>query len=113
MSKNQVGITYYERQIIEFQIRGKWPIRRIAGYLKRDHSVVSREVKRNSDLNGKYAAIHAQTKADRLSHKTNVRLVNDNPYLWRYVIRSIRDDQLSPKQISGRLKAAPPRYRLL
>lgn len=107
MSKNQVGITFYERQIIELHIRGKWPIRRIGRYLKRDHSVVVREIKRNSDLNGKYVAVHAQAKADRLSHKTNVRLLNDNPYLKRYVIRSIRDDQLSPEQIAGRLKAAP------
>ena len=108
MSKNQVGITFYERQIIEFRLKGKWPRRQIARHLKRDHSVVVREVKRNSNLDGKYVAESAQAKADRLSHKTNVRLLNDNPYLRRFVIRSLRDDQLSPEQIAGRLKAAPP-----
>lgn len=44
--KKPCGITYYERQTIEFQLRGKWPIRRIARYLKWDHSVVVREIKR-------------------------------------------------------------------
>lgn len=108
MSKNQVGITYYERQIIELRLRGKWPVRQIARYVKRDHSVVSREIKRNSDANGRYLALHAQVKAEKLSHKTNVRLLSDNPYLRRYVVRSIRDDQLSPEQIAGRLKATSP-----
>ena len=45
MSKNQMGITFYERQIIELRLRGKWTRRRIARYLNRDHSVVDREIK--------------------------------------------------------------------
>lgn len=108
MSKNQVGITFYERQIIEFRLKGKWSIRQIARYLKRDHSVVIREIKRNSRLNGKYSAEYAQAKADKLAHKTNIRLLNSNPYLRLYVIKSIQDDQLSPEQIAGRLKEFPP-----
>ncbi|MDO9509823.1 MAG: IS30 family transposase [Candidatus Magasanikbacteria bacterium] len=103
-----MGITFYERQIIELRLRVRWSIRRIARYLKRDHSVVVREIKRNSCLNGKYLANHAQFKADKLTHKTNVRLLNNNPHLRRHVIRSIRDDQLSPEQIAGRLKTVPP-----
>lgn len=98
----------YERQIIEFRLKGKLSVRQIARFLNRDHSVVSREIKRNRNPDGKYVAEHAQAKADRLSHKTNVRLLNNNPYLRRYVISSIRDDQLSPEQIAGRLKVAPP-----
>src|SRR3989338_2620514 len=53
MSKKQLGITFYERQIIEVRMRGKWP------------------------------------------------------YLRRHVIRCRRDNQLSPEQIAGRLKAQP------
>ena len=56
----------------------------------------------------RYLAESAQVKADKLSHKTNVRLLSDNPYLRRYVIRSLGDDQLSPEQIAERLKATPP-----
>lgn len=107
MSKNQVGITFYERQIIEVRRRGKWPVRRIARYLKREHSVVMREVQRNSRPNGKYLASYAQVMAESRTHKTNIRLLNKNPYLRRYVVRSIRDDQLSPEQIAGRLKEQP------
>jgi IS30 family transposase len=108
MSKKQVGITFYERQLIEVRIRGKWPIRRIARYLKRPHSTIVREIKRNSRLNGKYFAICAQNKAESRGCKTNKKLLNKNIYLRRYVIRSIRDDHLSPEQASGRLALTPP-----
>lgn len=63
MSKKQVGITFYERQIIELRLRGKWTMRRIARYLKRDHSVVVREIKRNSRSDGKYSARDAQSQS--------------------------------------------------
>jgi len=107
MSK-EMGITFYERQIIEVRIRGKWSIRQIARHLKRDHSVVVREIKRNSCPNGKYLAKYAQSLADKRTHKTNTRILNTNVYLRRYVIRSIRDDHLSPEQVAGRLKKYPP-----
>ena len=108
MSKNQVGITFYERQIIEVRLRGKWPFRKIARYLHREHSVVAREVERNKCPDGKYRALFAQVRAESRTHKTNIRLLNKNPYLSRHVIRSIRDNQLSPEQIAGRLKTQPP-----
>lgn len=108
MSKNQVGITFYERQIIEVRLRGKWPFRKIARYLHREHSAVTREVQRNKCPDGKYRALSAQVRAESRTHKTNIRLLNKNPYLSRHVIRSIRDDQLSPEQIAGRLKTQPP-----
>ena len=108
MSKNQVGITFYERQIIEVRLRGRWPFRKIARYLHREHSVVAREAQRNKCPDGKYRALFAQVRAESRTHKTNIRLLNKNPYLSRHVIRSIRDDQLSPEQIAGRLKTQPP-----
>lgn len=111
MSKNiakQVGITFYERQLIEVRIRGKWGIRRIARYLCRPHSTIVREIGRNSRSDGKYLALYAQNKAESRRSKTNKRILNENVYLRRYVIRSIRDDQLSPDQVSGRLAVAPP-----
>lgn len=85
MSKNQVGITFYERQIIEVRIRGKWPFRKIARYLHREHSVVAREVRRNRCPDGKYRALFAQVLAESRTHKTNIRLLNKNPYLSRHV----------------------------
>lgn len=104
----QVGITFYERQIIEVRIRGKWGIRKIARYLNRPHSTISREIDRNSRSDGKYFALYAQNKAESRRCKTNKRILNENVYLRRYVILSIRDDHLSPEQVSGRLAVAPP-----
>jgi len=111
MSKNiakMVGITFYERQIIEVRIRGKWGVRWIARYLGRPHSTIVRELNRNSRPNGTYLALYAQHKAEQRRARTNKRILNDNVYLRRYVIRSIRDDHLSPEQVSGRLAVAPP-----
>lgn len=107
MSK-RVGINLYERELIQIRYMGNWSLRRISRYLKRDHSVVRREIERNSRPDGRYEALYAQRLADERKRKTNVRILDDNMYLRRYVVRSIRDDHLSPEQVSGRLQAAPP-----
>ena len=107
MSK-KVGISLYERELIEVRFRGKWSFRKIGRYLKRDHTVVMREVRRNSRDDGIYDAKYADMKAKKRKGKTNTRILNTNVYLRRYVIKKIRDDHLSPEQVSGRLQAAPP-----
>jgi len=115
MSKNyvdkggkRVGISFYERQVIEVRIRGNWSFRRIGRYLGRDHTVIGREVDRNKRPDGKYDANYAQGVADERTRKTNIKILNENIYLRRYVIRCIRDDHLSPEQVFGRLKVSPP-----
>jgi transposase, IS30 family len=84
MSKDiagQMWITFYERQIIEIRLRGKWGVRRIARYLGRPHSTISREITRNSPPDGKYLALYAQNKAESRRGKTNKRILNENVYL--------------------------------
>lgn len=104
MSKKQL-ITKAERDIIELRLRGKWSLRRIARFLVRDHTVISREVKRNCcEKTGRYSAKEAERKADERSRGTNVRKIDIDAYLKRYIIQHIRDLSWSPEQIAGRLK---------
>jgi len=73
MTKNNHPLTFYERQQIEFYQRLKLKKREIGRKIGRDHSVVSRELKRNPPVKGYYRADLAQARADRLAKKTNKR----------------------------------------
>ena len=74
-------------------------------------STVSREIRRNSTPNGKYVWNKAHDMAgSRLCHTPGSRLCHtpgnrglDDVLKWR-IIELIRNDQWSPRQISGRLK---------
>lgn len=102
-------ITYFERQIIESGIRTHKSKRAIAKALGRDHRVIAREVKRNSNADGSYSAISAQQMANhRERSRTKQKLDKDKP-LREYVIAQLREDY-SPEQIVGRLKTNPPRH---
>lgn len=105
--KPRSPLSYYERQIIETRLRGKWKIRKIGRYLNRSPGVISREIKRNIHSSGKYLASYAQSLADRRSHKTNKRKMDKDAELCRYVKKQLEED-LSPEQIAGRLKEFPP-----
>lgn len=107
MAKNQQKLTFYERQIIEVMLRVDRSYREIAKNLGRDHSVISREVKRNSGEICPYTAVVAQRIADEKSKKTNKRKLEKNESLRNFVVSKIRDDW-SPQQIAGRLKNKPP-----
>jgi len=72
----------------------------IARQMGRDRSVISREIKRNSDLNGKYRACYADEAAEirkkRLSRKRKL-----TPEMKVHSIENIRQEQWSPEQIKG------------
>src|SRR3989339_787017 len=96
-----------EREKIEFYLRCKQGIRDIARLIHRDHSVISREVKRNGGASG-YDAKRAQALTDkRLAHNTKRKLDKD-PKLKKYVIGRIKNEDWSPKAVAGRLKKHPP-----
>lgn len=103
--KNQ--LSYYERQIIETRFRGKWKIRKIARHLNRSPSIISREIKRNIHLSGKYLADYAQSLAEKRTHITNKRKLDTDSKLSFYVRKKLEKDW-SPEQIAGRLKEHPP-----
>lgn len=100
-------LTYDERRKIEYYLRLKLSERDIARRLGRDHTVVGREISRNTKAGQRYAAINAERLAGLRSHKTNTRKLESDRLLHDYVISKLREGW-SPEEISGRLKAKPP-----
>jgi transposase, IS30 family len=107
MSKKINLLTFYERQRIEYYLRLKMGRRTIAKRLKRDHSVIVREIKRNQDKDGIYQARLAQQKADQRAKQTNKRKLDTDMVLQRWVEAKLKAGW-SPEQVAGRLKSQPP-----
>jgi len=102
-------ITFYERQKIELYLRMSKTHRWIGKKLCRDHTVIDREVEKNSCFHTPYTAVSAQRIANLRAKKTNKRILekNDNKKLKEYVEEKLREDW-SPEQIAGRLQENPP-----
>lgn len=100
-------LTLYEREQIALHTKQGFKIRAIARIIKRDHSVVSRELKRNKSQLQPYQASSAQYYAERRAKKTNVRKLEKYPELRDWVRVKLKE-KWSPEQISGRLKEHPP-----
>jgi IS30 family transposase len=103
------NLDFGERKKIEFYVRGKVGVNDIARYLKRNHSVISRELSRNKDNHGRYNAVRAQALADHRARKTNKHKLQKDPILKTYVIKELKAGK-SPEQIGGRLKKRPPPF---
>jgi len=103
----QQRITFYERQKIEFYLRHKQSIRNIAHTLNRNHSIISREIRRNKSDYFPYTADIAQSAANRKARRTNTRKLDKDKQLYRYIVEKLKEGW-SPKDISGRLKKHPP-----
>lgn len=99
-------LTEYEREKVEFYLKLKWGPREIGRHLKRDHGVISREIKRNSK-DGKYVAAEAQKRADFKARKTNKRKLESNERLHDWVEKKLKSGW-SPELVAGRLKEQPP-----
>lgn len=100
-------LTLHERERIEFYVRGKVPVRTMASYLRRDHSVIVRELKRNTCRDGTYRASFAHELAERRRRRKRKRKLDMDDALRNYVIARLQDDW-SPEQIVLRLKSRPP-----
>jgi len=101
-------LTNYEREQIAVHVALGLTVREIARRIGRDHSVVSRELSRNSGQLSTYEAKSAQYYAERRSHKTNVRKITKHIEL-KWYIRAKLAEKWSPEQIAGRLKTNPPK----
>ncbi|MBU0670837.1 IS30 family transposase [Patescibacteria group bacterium] len=108
--KSKHFLTYYARQIIEYNLNLGLSKRAISKKLKKDHSVIVREINRNKNPDGKYYADEAQKKADLKSKKTNKRKLETNEWLRKYVEEKIIDKGWSPEQVAGKLKKHPPKH---
>jgi len=100
-------VTFREREWIEFYLGAGLSIRSIAKFLNRNHSVIVREIIRNSSPYLPYRAIVAQKAADKKSKRTNKRKLDTDKRLSKYVVSRLGRDW-SPEQIAGRLKEHPP-----
>lgn len=106
----QNRLTFFERQQIESLLRQHWKLRDIAGKLGRDHSVISREVSRNTGQHPDYfpyTAVVAQQATERRARLTNKRKLDKNPKLKDWVGSRLKAGW-SPEQVAGRLKTKPP-----
>jgi len=103
-------ITLYEREQIELYLRMKKKKKWIADRLKRDYSVIKREIKRNSGEVLPYKAKEAHYYAERRAKNTNKRKLDkiENRKLKEFVENKIKEDW-SPEEIAGRLKEKSPR----
>lgn len=97
-------ITFYERQKIELYLRGKESVRGISRMLHRDHSVIIRELDRNTCRDGTYHADKAHEYAEKRKRKQRKRKVETDEDLKRYIVNQITREQWSPEQISGTIK---------
>ena len=102
-------LTFVQRQWIEFfNNKGQGP-REISRQIKRDHTVISRELKRNTKKGKKYSAITAQKLADLKAKKTNKRKLDKDRELHDYVVKQIKDGW-SPDEVAGKLRDDPPEH---
>lgn len=96
-------LTLEQRYRIEFSIRENHSYSQIADYIDKDKSVVSREIKRNSDArNGQYRAELAHSKAKN-RHLLKPKKIYFTSDIEAYVVRYLKEDY-SPEQIAGRCK---------
>jgi len=100
-------LTLFEREKIEFYIRGKTKIRQIARYLHRDHTVIVRELARNKGRDGIYRAAQAHEMAKRRYSKPRRKKLEEDDVLRNWTIQRMRDDGWSPAMVSAKLKNRP------
>jgi IS30 family transposase len=102
-------ITFYEREKIEYFLKLKKSFRQIGKMLCRDHTDISREVKRNGGPYLPYRAQDAQRINEARLKKKNRKKLEKYQYrkLKEYVVANLKDD-FSPDQISARLRKEPP-----
>lgn len=101
-------LTIGDREKIEKYLSLRMKKRPIARLLKREASVVRREISKNTKNGIRYSALRAQARTERESHKTNKRKLETDQILHDYVVERLKAD-LSPEEIAGRLKNHPPK----
>jgi len=98
-------LTYEERKVIEKRLLEKRSRRNIADELNRNHTVIGREIRRNSGDHLLYSADRAQLYAEKKMKGKNkcAGKLKSNELLKETVIEKLMDEW-SPEQIGGWLK---------
>jgi IS30 family transposase len=100
-------LTEWERQRLQYWLRTRMSIRAIARIMRRDHSAISREIRRNGGDRQRYRADVAVRQRERRRHAGRRGKLDRDPALRRYVEDRLRVDW-SPEQIAERLVEHPP-----
>jgi IS30 family transposase len=103
----QQRLTFYEREQLELFVRQGVGWREMGRRLRRDHTVLLKEVRRNSSPFVSYTAAVAQRAAERKQATRTRRKLDKDSVLREHVETELRDGQ-SPDGIAGRLKKEPP-----
>ena len=90
-----------ERHYIDIELKNDSSINKIAKYLKRSHSTISREIERNTGLRG-YRYKQANRKAQE-RHDVKAKSIKLTDEIKELIDQGL-DDDWSPEQIVGRLK---------
>jgi len=101
-------LTLPEREQIAYSLRLKRGIREIARLLRRDHTVIIRELKRNRLADDTYDPHRAQKRADLRAQRTNTRKLETDWRLHDWVERQLKAGW-SPERIAGRSTHHPPK----
>ena len=97
-------LTYYERQKLEYWLKTSLSLREISKLVRRDHTILSREIRRNGDNRMKYRADTAQRLYEKRKHAKHRGKLDKYPELKHYVHEKLKEEW-SPEEISGRLKS--------
>ena len=98
------SLTFYDRQQLEYWFRTKQSMRKIAKLMRRDHTVLTRELKRNgSGDRKKYRADVAQRLFEQRVFKQHRGKLDKYPELKEYVVNGLINEW-SPDVIAGKLK---------
>jgi len=106
---NMQTLNFKDREYIEYSLRLKRSFRDIGKQLGRDHTTISREVKRNGRPGKKYSAAYAQKIADERQRrkKLNRSKIDKDQNLYWYIRSHLREGW-APHVISGVLKTQRP-----
>lgn len=102
----------WERQKLEYLLRTKQSIRAIAKIMRRDHSVLVRELKRNGiDGRKKYRSDVAQKLFEKRKHKQHKGKLDKYPELKECVVEGLKKEW-SPDVIAGKMKTEKKRLTI-
>lgn len=97
-------LTFFERQKLQYLLRTKKSVREISRIMRRNHTILCREIRRNGDCRKKYRADTAQRLYEKRKHDKHRGKLDTHPTLKKYVVERLKEDW-SPEEIAGRLKA--------
>jgi IS30 family transposase len=103
IKKIKKHLTREQRYQIDALLQNSTPQKEIARILQKDKSVISREIKRNKTIHGKYSSAHAQRLADERKERFK-RKRTFTDAMKQTIITALREEQWSPEQIAGKAK---------